>query len=84
LVPRAELARVVAGLHGPTGIRGHGFGAGKPLGLMPGRVLGATRVRRPGRPGLAVPGLAAQRLVSGRLRREVLIRAPAVRTERPR
>jgi hypothetical protein len=81
LVPRAELARIVAGLHEPTGIRGNGFGAGKPLGLVPGRVLGATRVYRP---GLAVPGLVVRRLISGWQRREVLICAPAVRTGQPR
>src|SRR4029077_12751776 len=81
LVPRAELARIVAGLRGPTGIRPDGFGAGKPLGPVPGRVLGATRVQRPGAPQ---PGLVVHRLVSGWQRREALIRAPAVRTGQPR
>ena len=81
LVLRAELARIVAGLRGLAGIRRNIFGAGRPLGPCPGRVLGATRVQRP---GLAVPGLVVHRLVSGRQRREVLIRAPGVRTGQPR
>ena len=79
LVPRAELTRVVAGLRGSAGIRRNGFGAG-PRGPVPGRILGAARVQRP---RLAVPGLVVHRLVSGRRRREVLIRAPAVPAGQP-
>ena len=78
LIPRAELAWVVAGLHGLAGIRLDGFGAGGVLGPAPRRILGPARVLGPGRPGLPVPGLVMHRLVLGWQRPEVLIRMPGV------
>jgi hypothetical protein len=59
------------------------FGARWPLGPTPGRVIGAPLVLRHGRPGLTVPRLVVHRLVSGRRRPAVLIRAPGVPAGQP-
>jgi hypothetical protein len=80
LVPRAELAGVVAGLRGLARIALAGFGTGSALGPAPRRIRGPARVLGPGRPGLPVPGLVMYRLVLGWQRPEVLIRTPGVTT----
>ena len=81
LVLRTEIAGVVAGLRGVAGVPVAGFGAGKPL-------RSCARASPPGfldgpgpaawRAGIVVPGLVVHRLVPGRQRPEVLIRAPRV------